>query len=203
MSVFRLITAAKKQIIRGRLLIQCELHEREIPPEKLLCWLISLLAFLRRRGKKWKLKGEQGCSEPIVAGLAAIGSQWGPASRGLIWEFTGASRISLRHISLMNLNTAWIRSFYTSKLLFCRQLLGIATGTKRRPFVVCLLSAEAAHIAATRRADFVFDFKIVRMLLDVYLFQLIWHKKNKITNIFALGRKGGWVFNILFPSHCR
>lgn len=40
-------------------------------------------------------------------------------------------------------------------------------------FVVCLLSAEAAHIAATRRAYFVFDFKIVRMLLDVYLFQLL------------------------------
>lgn len=68
-----------------------------------------------------ELKGEQGCSEPIVASLAVIGLHRGPALRGLIWEFAGASRISLRHILLMYLNTAWIKSF-THRAVFLSNL---------------------------------------------------------------------------------
>lgn len=108
--------AKKRQIIRHRLCIQCDLHERERAGE--ITPLIDK-SFSFFGAGKWKLKeGEQGCSEPIVAGLTVIGSERGPASCGLIWEFTGASRISLRHISLMSLSTAWIRRFYTSKLYF-------------------------------------------------------------------------------------
>lgn len=167
MSVFRLITAAKKQIIRGRLLIQCELHERNTPREITLLidksfsfFPFFLLRLLAGAGK-WKLKGEQGCGEPIVAELAAIGSQRGPASRGLIWEFTGASRISLRHISLMNLNTARIRRVFvcTCVCVFthpscCLLLMLLPVSCTelqqvlRRTFVFARCSAEACRAAA-------------------------------------------------------
>lgn len=103
--------------------------------------------------EKWKLKGEQRCSEPIVAGLAVIGSDRGPASCGLIWEFTGASCISLRHISLMNLNTARIRSF-THPSCVCRQLVEIATGIQRTHFcIIFFLYTISARCCNTEKRD--------------------------------------------------
>lgn len=111
MSAFRLISAVKKQIIRARLLIQCRARERE--REKYTREITRLIdkSFSFFGAEKWKLKGEQRCGEPIAARLAVIGWHRDPAYLGLIWEFTGARRISLRRISLMNPNTAWIKSF--------------------------------------------------------------------------------------------
>lgn len=71
MSVFRLISAVKKQIIAGRLLIQCRERERareRNTPEKLRRWLISLLVFRcgemeieRRAGMRRANCGEAVC----------------------------------------------------------------------------------------------------------------------------------------------
>lgn len=105
-----------------------------------------------------------------MAELAAIGSQRGPASRGLIWEFTGASRISLRHISLMNLNTAWIRRVLcVCSVCACvfflhiqaaaavvdvvaGQLHGIATGITKSLCICVLLCGSSQRIAAAAAA---------------------------------------------------
>lgn len=112
------------------------------------------------------MKGEQGCSEPIVAGLAVIGSDRGPAPCGLIWEFTGASCISLRHISLMNLNIARIRSF-THPSCVCRQLVEVATGIQRTHFCIIFLYAISARCCNTekkRHAVLCFLLLIIRTL---------------------------------------
>lgn len=157
-----------------------------------------------------------------MAELAAIGSQRGPASRGLIWEFTGASRISLRHISLMNLNTAWIRRVLcvcvcsVCVLLFflhiqaaavvdvvAGQLHGIATGITKSLCICVLLCGSSQRIAAAAvagaTAHFV-CFKIRRISLEV----LFYLSPPLLARNPVLHGKGDWrVFNISFSSRCR
>ena len=72
-----------------------------------------------------------------------IGPGRGPAPPGLIWEFTGASRISLRHISLTSPSKARIKRF-THPSRICCQLMKTATGIPGKTFV--FLNAETACI---------------------------------------------------------
>ncbi len=153
MSVCGLIAAAEKKADYQGAIAHSEWSSWERKtPEKLRCWLISLLVFFG--AAKLKLKeAEQGCSEPIMAALTVIGSKRDPAPCGLIWEFTGASCISLRHISLMSLSTAWIRRF-TRPSCICRQLIESATGIQRTHlYFFSILGREASKHAALQYAN--------------------------------------------------
>lgn len=155
---------------------------------------------------KWKLKGEQGCSEPIVAGLSVIGSDRGPAPRGLIWEFTGASRISLRHISLMSLSTAWIRRFTRFRAVSAVSWSKLQQVSRGHICTFLLCWCADGTLCFDTRAVITRTVKCAKFISHVSCYDYIYIKE--ITRMLVLcmeevQRPRCFWINILLSYHCR